>query len=817
MNRSKAIEKMKSMGFNIFPLRPMAKEPMTDKWKRLQTEKYDGPFPESCNIGVICGAISNNLYVIDLDDDSLFNDFKEYHDRTFIVKTGRGYHIYFRSPGFCPPNKKFDDVRGRHIDCKSEGGYILGFTSIHPDTKTEYSILYDQPVMIVNPQEIKDKLIALGFNAQGKTMDEIEQGVEEGSRDDSMFKLACHLMRKEQLYGAPLEDKMFEVNKRNKPPLNESDILRIIKQAQKYEGKSIKPIKDIILIDENEKKDDDDPIILTMQEIDPVKHEGVVIQFDARVMAVGEFQTYTVEATFECTECDRFQHLYCDDYHMIDEPVCKHGKMKPNLSTKKTAYIQPMRIQEFLELSRNNTPREYDAEITNKNVGMAFMNDRMTFTAKFRSLPPKKAGEYNHIVFDIISMKPLEQHEGCMPTQEEIDRWLQHNNIYKYVVDSIAPELFIEDELIETGMFVITGGTALNDKRALIHGAYIGDGQLGKSEMIKALLKLIPGSGLSVGRQATGPGLTIGWHTMYNGMKVPMAGFLPSHTGKPVGIDEGDKMKTEDLESIYECMEQQTASNNKTGAGAGIQLPTVCPVLFGANPKNGKYNPKTPNIMDNFNFSAPFLSRFDIIWLLVDKNDPDHDDRAIEHIRNYEANKDKYMKLDELQRYFTYARTIKVTMSKEFQCKIDELYKKMRPLNKLDGIPIGLRQYYGLNRLITACAALHLRDYVTQEDFDIVYNVINKSLLSLKMNMETGKAEIPLNKESTKKDEIFLETWTELQDEDKTVDKDEMIEKLSKHSKFVKVINGGEKEWNKYINMGQLEQLESSRWRMVSK
>src|SRR5574337_859277 len=262
MNRSKAIEKMKSMGFNIFPLRPMAKEPMTDKWKRLQTEKYDGPFPESCNIGVICGAISNNLYVIDLDDDSLFNDFKEYHDKTFIVKTGRGYHIYFRSPGFCPPNKKFDDIRGRHIDCKSEGGYILGFTSIHPDTKTEYSILYDQPVMIVNPQEIKDKLIALGFNAQGRTMDEIEQGVEEGSRDDSMFKYACHLMRKEQLYGAPLEDKMFEVNKRNKPPLNESDILRIIKQAQKYEGKSIKPI---ILVKDVEK--DDTPIVLTMQEI----------------------------------------------------------------------------------------------------------------------------------------------------------------------------------------------------------------------------------------------------------------------------------------------------------------------------------------------------------------------------------------------------------------------------------------------------------------------------------------------------------------------------------------------------------------------
>ena len=812
MNKQKMIKKLQDMNFNVFPLRPMAKEPMNEKWKRLQTEKYTGEFPNSCNVGVICGSISNNLFVIDLDDDSLFDEFKEYHDRTFTVKTGRGYHFYFRSSGFLPNNKKFDDLRGRHIDCKSEGGYILVPPSVHPDTKTEYTILYDQPVMTVNPQVIKDKLTNLGFNTQGRSMDEIEKGVPEGGRDDSMFKYACHLIRKEQLYGIPLEVKMNEVNSRNQPPLTESEMSRIIKQATKYESHSIKPV---ILDEEGKIK----PTILDMQDIDPTEHEGIIIQFDARVMAVGNFQTYTKECNYTCDKCDKMEFIYCDDYHVIDIPKCPKCKldMKPDLSSKKTAYIQQMRIQEFLEVARNNSPREFDAEIMDENVGEAFMNDRMTFTAKFRSLPPQKKGEYNHIVFEILSMKPLEQHEGCMPDKEEVDRWKNNTDIYRYVVDSIAPELYIDDELIETGMFVITGGTALNDKRALIHAAYIGDGQLGKSEMIKSMVKLVPGSGLTIGRQCTGPGLTIGMHQMYNGMKVPMAGFLPSHTGKPVAIDEGDKMKTEDLECIYECMEQQTATNNKTGAGAGIQLPTVCPILFGANPKNGKYNGKTPNIMDNFNFSAPFLSRFDIIWLMIDRNEPDHDDKAIQHIREYKLNKDKYMPLDELQRFFTYVRIIKVTMDKEFECKIDELYKKMRPLNKLDGIPIGLRQYYGLNRLITASAALHLRDYVTQEDFDIVYNVINKSLKSLKMDMETGKAEVPLNKESTRKDGIFLEVWTENSDEEHTVDKDEFIEALSKHEIFTKKINAAGNEWDKYIRMGQLEQLGNQRWRIVSK
>ncbi|MDE1812876.1 MAG: hypothetical protein KGH85_08460, partial [Thaumarchaeota archaeon] len=293
-----------------------------------------------------------------------------------------------------------------------------------------------------------------------------------------------------------------------------------------------------------------------------------------------------------------------------------------------------------------------------------------------RSIPPRDARQqFNHIVFQILKMEHLDLQKGEMPSPEEIEKWKSHPNIYQRVVDSISPELFIVDEIVETSMLVATGGTSLNGKRARIHAAYMGDAGQGKSEHVKAMNKIILGSGMIVGINITGKGLTIGEHTMYNGTKVTMAGFLPSHTGNLCIFDEFDKMKPEDQEHVLEAMEQGTCSQAKTGTGSGITMPADCSCLFAGNPKNGKFNPNLPNIMDNFRLSTPFINRLDILWLQVDSNDRDADREGIQHIRNY--NPDDYMSLPELQRYFTYTKSLNVSIPKDLEPMIDELYLKM--------------------------------------------------------------------------------------------------------------------------------------------
>ena len=76
-------------------------------------------------------------------------------------------------------------------------------------------------------------------------------------------------------------------------------------------------------------------------------------------------------------------------------------------------------------------------------------------------------------------------------------------------------------------------------------------------------------------------------------------------------------------------MEQQTVSIAK--AGVICQLKCRVGVIASANPVHGCYN-KSKSFKDNTKISNAILSRFDLIFLLVDKPDPDRDRKLAEHI-----------------------------------------------------------------------------------------------------------------------------------------------------------------------------------------
>jgi len=769
------IDALKDKGFNVIPLKTKSKEPISGQsWTKYQSEIYNGLYPTDCNYAVICGKTSGNLFVVDLDDESLL---EEFHDiQTYTVKTGKGYHLYFHWVGFAPPNKKLDDKRGRHIDIKSQGGYVLGAGSIHPETKKPYIVVKDIYIKKIEYNTILEKLKSIGFNVETKSIDEISQGISEGGRNDSTFKYACYLIREHGLFDEPLKMEINKLNQKHTPPLSESEISLIISQAEKAEEKNkvkhIKEAKSVVEQLSNKSKK------IIMQDITPIL-ENKKIEFDCMITAVGERETYTLRATFECPVCNDRRDVVCDDLYNIHIPVCADDRKKylVDSETMETGYIQKLRIQEFLEDAKNATPVEFNAIIIDEAVGQAFLGDRKTITSKFRSIPQNKG--YNLIIHQILEMRDMDQKEGCMPTPEELTKWRSHPDIFGYITASIAPDLYINPMIIQSLILWACGGNSLNDKRDLIHMAILGDAQLGKSELALKMKKLLLGSGMTVGRNTSGAGLTIGMVKLYDGTSIPKAGFFPQHTGHPCIIDEGDKMGKAEHDSCLEVMEQGTTTLTKNGVPS-LTLPTKCPLLFLGNPKNGKFNEKLPTLMDNFEMETPFISRFDILWLLIDENNVDVDAKIRKFIRSYEGRKGEYMQIDEMQRYFTYIQTQKANISEPMKDKIDQLHKRIRVFNKESSLPIGNRQYHGLYRLATACATAHLRTEVIPEDLEMIEEIIRQSYKSLKMDIDTGKVKDTFIKSKDKKHKDIMETIKECIDPiyDNTLDKNELVAKL---------------------------------------
>ena len=94
-------------------------------------------------------------------------------------------------------------------------------------------------------------------------------------------------------------------------------------------------------------------------------------------------------------------------------------------------------------------------------------------------------------------------------------------------------------------------------------------------------------------------------------------------------IDEFDKMDDNTRVILHEAMEQQTVSVAKAGIICTLNARTA--ILAAANPVQSKYNPQM-SVVDNIQLPPTLLSRFDMIYLILDKESEIMDRRLANHI-----------------------------------------------------------------------------------------------------------------------------------------------------------------------------------------
>lgn len=153
--------------------------------------------------------------------------------------------------------------------------------------------------------------------------------------------------------------------------------------------------------------------------------------------------------------------------------------------------------------------------------------------------------------------------------------------------------------------------------------------------MLQAVAMLAPRSVYVCGNTTTTTGMTVTVTKDSNGDSGLEAGALVLADQGVCIIDEFDKLNI-DYQALLEAMEQQSVSIAKAGILCTLNARST--VLAAANPVGGHYN-RERSVSENLKMKAALLSRFDLIFVLLDRPDTNRDALLADHIMNLHAHK----------------------------------------------------------------------------------------------------------------------------------------------------------------------------------
>ena len=257
-------------------------------------------------------------------------------------------------------------------------------------------------------------------------------------------------------------------------------------------------------------------------------------------------------------------------------------------------------------------------------------------------------------------------------------------------------------------------------------------------------------------------------------------------------IDEFDKMGA-DHTALLEAMEQQRISIAKAGVVSTLSARTS--VIAAANPVGGHYN-RGKTVVENLRLSAPVLSRFDLLFILLDTPDEARDAELSRHVMSMHDTTPVAMPVSDatsssapsttqalharamqfvagrsarigagsmdndvalevrlarrcasiapnellplalLRKYVAYARRYCCpALTREAAAVLREFYLRLRREHMtLDSTPITTRQLESLIRLAQARAKLDLREFVSPADAAEVVDLMRESLFEAAMD-----------------------------------------------------------------------------------